>query len=365
MYKILIVEDTLVIREEIFDILSMEGYSVFEAENGRIGYEMALKESPDLIISDILMPDLNGYEMFEKLQEDKKTITIPLIFLSAKGKKEDIRIGMNLGAEDYLTKPINVNYLLDAVKNKIKKKLIIDQKIIDKTAALSSTLKRQKYELDNYAHFISHELKSSLRNVSDLLAWTQEEIENKNIFKDSNNNIPLMGEKVEKMELLLVKIEEFLNITPSSFKDNTINLNAIAKRVIHKIHNPTDIKIRINNELPTLFADENMFERVFEILIQNAVDHINKEKGLIELGCETTEKEYVFSIKDNGVGIDAKYHKKIFKMFESVESTKSTGVGLSIVDKIISNYKGRIFVESSPNRGSIFYFNLPKTNKSA
>jgi len=365
MYKILIVEDTLVIREEVFDILCMEGYTVFQAENGRIGYEMALKESPDLIISDILMPEFNGYEMFEKLQEEKKTMTIPLIFLSAKGKKEDIRTGMNLGAEDYLTKPINVNYLLDAVKNKIKKKLIIDQKIIDETAALSSTLQSQKQELDNYAHFISHELKSSLRNVSDLLVWTQEEFENTNNFEDFNSNIPLMGEKVEKMELLLVKIEEFLNITPASFKDNTINLNAIAKRVIHKIDNPTHIKIRINNELPTLSADENMFERVFEILIQNAVDHINKEKGLIELSCETTEKEYVFSIKDNGIGIDVKYHEKIFKMFEAVESTKSTGVGLSIVDKIISHYKGRVFVESSPNKGTIFYFNLPKTNKSA
>ena len=363
MYKILIVEDTLVIREEVYDILCMEGYTVFQAENGRIGYEMALKDSPDLIISDILMPELNGYEMFEKLQEEKKTMTIPLIFLSAKGKKEDIRTGMNLGAEDYLTKPINVNYLLDAVKNKIKKKLIIDQKIIDETAALSSTLQSQKQELDNYAHFISHELKSSLRNVSDLLVWTQEEFENTNNFE--NSNIPLMGEKVEKMELLLVKIEEFINITPASYKDNTINLNAIAKRVIHKIDNPTHIKIKINNELPTLFADENMFERVFEILIQNAVDHINKEKGLIELGCETTEKEYVFSIKDNGIGIDVKYHEKIFKMFEVVESTKSTGVGLSIVDKIISHYKGKIFVESSPNKGTIFYFNLPKTNKSA
>tara|TARA_B110000902_G_scaffold34542_1_gene36701 strand:- start:4126 stop:5217 length:1092 start_codon:yes stop_codon:yes gene_type:complete len=363
MYKILIVEDTLVIREEVYDILCMEGYTVFQAENGRIGYEMALKDSPDLIISDILMPELNGYEMFEKLQEEKKTMTIPLIFLSAKGKKEDIRTGMNLGAEDYLTKPINVNYLLDAVKNKIKKKLIIDQKIIDETAALSSTLQNQKQELDNYAHFISHELKSSLRNVSDLLVWTQEEFENTNNFE--NSNIPLMGEKVEKMELLLVKIEEFINITPASYKDNTINLNAIAKRVIHKIDNPTHIKIKINNELPTLFADENMFERVFEILIQNAVDHINKEKGLIELGCETTEKEYVFSIKDNGIGIDVKYHEKIFKMFEVVESTKSTGVGLSIVDKIISHYKGKIFVESSPNKGTIFYFNLPKTNKSA
>ena len=363
MHKVLIVEDTIAIREEVIDILKMEGYTVFQAENGRIGFELALKENPDLIISDILMPELNGFMMFKKLQKDKRTRNIPLIFLSAKGEKEDIRKGMNLGAEDYLTKPINVNYLLDAVKNKIKKKLIIDQKIIDETAALSSTLQSQKQELDNYAHFISHELKSSLRNVSDLLVWTQEEFENTNNFE--NSNIPLMGEKVEKMELLLVKIEEFINITPASYKDNTINLNAIAKRVIHKIDNPTHIKIKINNELPTLFADENMFERVFEILIQNAVDHINKEKGLIELGCETTEKEYVFSIKDNGIGIDVKYHEKIFKMFEVVESTKSTGVGLSIVDKIISHYKGKIFVESSPNKGTIFYFNLPKTNKSA
>jgi two-component system sensor histidine kinase/response regulator len=108
-----------------------------------------------------------------------------------------------------------------------------------------------------------------------------------------------------------------------------------------------------------------MFESVFEILIQNAVDHIIKEKGLIELVCETTEKEYVFSIKDNGVGIDAKYHEKIFEMFEAAELTKSTRIGLSIVDKIISHYNGKIFVESSPNKGTIFYFNLPKTNKSA
>jgi two-component system sensor histidine kinase/response regulator len=258
-------------------------------------------------------------------------------------------------------KPTDVNYLLDAVK----KKLIIDQKIIDKTLALSSILQSQKQKLDNYARFISHELKYSPKNVSDLLAWTQEEFENTNTFEDFNSHIPIMGEKVEKMELLLVRIEQYLNITPASSKNNTINLNAIAKRVIHKIGKSTDVKITINNELPTLFADENMFESVFEILIQNAVDHIIKEKGLIELVCETTEKEYVFSIKDNGVGINAKYHEKIFEMFEAAELTKSTRIGLSIVDKIISHYNGKIFVESSPNKGTIFYFNLPKTNKSA
>jgi two-component system sensor histidine kinase/response regulator len=360
MYKILIVEDTLAIREEIFDILVMENYTVFQAENGEIGFEIALKENPDLIISDILMPELNGIEMFEKLQTDKKTIGIPLIFLSAKGEKEDIRKGMNLGAEDYLTKPINVNDLLNAVENKIQKKIIIDQKIIDKTITLSAILQIQRDELDNYAHLISHELKSSLRNVSDLLAWSQEELKETNNLEDSTNTIQLMGEKVEKMELLLVKLEQYKNITNSTFKNTVISSNAIAKLVINEIHIPAHITIKIKNELPVLFADESMLKKVFEILIQNALDHIDKESGFIELECKTTGKDYVFSVKDNGIGIDPKYHKKIFKMFQVIESNKSTGTGLSIVEKIISHYNGKIYVESTPNIETTFYFNLPK-----
>jgi two-component system sensor histidine kinase/response regulator len=360
MYKILIVEDTLAIREEIFDILVMENYTVFQAENGEIGFEIALKENPDLIISDILMPELNGIEMFEKLQTHKKTIGIPLIFLSAKGEKEDIRKGMNLGAEDYLTKPINVNDLLNAVENKIQKKIIIDQKIIDKTITLSAILQIQRDELDNYAHLISHELKSSLRNVSDLLAWSQEELKETNNLEDSTNTIQLMGEKVEKMELLLVKLEQYKNITNSTFKNTVISSNAIAELVINEIHIPAHVTINIKNELPVLFADESMLKKVFEILIQNALDHIDKESGFIELECKTSGKDHVFSVKDNGIGIDPKYHKKIFKMFQVIESNKSTGTGLSIVEKIISHYNGKIYVESTPNIETTFYFNLPK-----
>jgi DNA-binding response OmpR family regulator len=146
-YKILIVEDTLTIREEVCDILEMEGYQVFQAINGKNGFEMTLKEHPDLIISDILMPSVDGFEMFKTLQNHKETMSIPLIFLSAKGEKEDIRIGMNLGAEDYLTKPINVDDLVNAVENKIKKKSIIDQKIIDKTAAISKLLDDHKKQI--------------------------------------------------------------------------------------------------------------------------------------------------------------------------------------------------------------------------
>jgi light-regulated signal transduction histidine kinase (bacteriophytochrome) len=358
MYKVLIIEDTLAIREEIYDILLMEGYEVFQAENGLIGFEIALIEHPDLIISDILMPHLNGFEMFKKLQTNKKTADIPLIFLSAKAEKEDIRIGMNLGAEDYLTKPLNINDLLNAVENKIKKKLIIDQNIIAKTALLSKILQNQKNELNNYSHLISHELKSSLRNISDLLTWSQEDRDETNNFQDSTINFQLMEGKIEKMDLLLIKLEQYNNITSATFKNNIVNLNTITKRVINQINNP-HVKIKITNELPTLFIDGNMMEKVFEILIGNAIANVDKENGLIEIGCETTQKDYIFSIKDNGVGIHEKYHKKIFKMFEVIESTKSLGIGLSIFKKIISHYKGQVSLKSTPNVETTFYFNLP------
>ena len=360
MFKILIVEDTLTIREEIHDILVMEGYTVFEAENGSIGFEIALKKHPDLIISDILMPKLNGFEMYKKLQNNKTTKLIPLIFLSAKAEKSDIRAGMRLGAEDYLTKPIDVEDLLNTVKIKIDKKLLLAQETIDKTTTISAILQQQKKELDNYAQLISHELKTPLRNISDILTWIREELAHPISSENSINSIELLEKKVERMEILLIKLEQYKNIRSSSFKKNKINLNTIAKKVIAKLQVPSHIKIEIKNKLPTLFADEIMLEKVFEILIQNALDHIDKEKGLILLACETTEEDYLFSIKDNGIGIKTKYHEKIFEMFQTIDSNNSTGIGLSIVKKIISYYNGEVKVESKTNKETIFYFSLPK-----
>ena len=339
MYKILIVEDTLSIREEVSDILFMEGYNVFQAQNGKVGFEMALKENPDLIVSDILMPELDGFEMFKKLQKEKKTMTIPLIFLSAKGEKTDIRFGMNLGAEDYLTKPINVNDLMNAVKNKIFKKTIIDQKIIDQTTVLSKTLKQQQHKLDIYSDLISEGLKPSQINVLELLTWTQEELENNNNFEGANSEIN----------------KKWSNLGFTRY--NSINTNTIAEQVIDEIDKPSHITITIDNELPTLFADEHLLEKVFKILIQNAVAHIDKKIGLIALGCETSEKEDVFSIKYDFARMNTVHQEKTVKPFEE---TKSTEIGLNIVKKIISHYKGKIHVKSTPNKETVFYFTIPK-----
>jgi DNA-binding response OmpR family regulator len=345
MHKILIVEDTMAVREEVYDILMMEGYSVFQAKDGLDGYEMALKENPDLIISDILMPVLNGFEMFEKLQNDYKTMSIPLIFLSAKGEKEDVRIGMNLGAEDYLTKPINVNDLVNAAENKIKKKISADQRIIDKTSMLTNTLENQKQQLDTFSDLILDGIKSSQNNILELLVWTQQELDETNNFEVSNNKIDNKWCKLG-----------YIN-------HKRLNTCAIAKLAKDKIHKPSHITITISPELPCIVADEYMLEKVFEILLQNAVDHIQNKIGLIELSCETSEKEYVFSIKYDYLRIQPEYHKNTFEKIQTIESSKSIGVELNIVKKIISHHNGKIYIKSIPNKETIFYFNLPKKAK--
>lgn len=357
MYTVLIVEDTLAVREEIYDILLMEGYGVLQAENGNSGFEIALRKQPDLIISDILMPGLDGFGMFKKLQENQYTLSIPLIFLSAKAEREDVRSGMNLGAEDYLTKPINVTDLLNAIKNKIKKKIERDDKNTEKTASLYKILQNQENELENYSHLISYELKSSLRNISDLLSWSQEDNADTNELTDTSKSFQIMEEKIEEMDHLLAKLEEYNNITTAIFKDRFVNTNTLAQQIVNDIH--TTSPITIKNTLPTLYIDGNMIRKVFEILLENAVEHSDKKECIIDIGCKKTVKEYIFSIKDNGSGIHPKYHRKIFKMFQANESANAIRMGLSIVKKIISHYHGEVSLKSTPGVGTVFYFSIP------
>ena len=121
MKKILIIEDNEGVRENTAEILELANYKVITAENGEIGIEKAKNELPDVIICDIMMPDLDGYEVLEALKNIENTICIPFIFLTSKAEKSDFRRGMNLGADDYLTKPFEERELLEAIKSRLKK----------------------------------------------------------------------------------------------------------------------------------------------------------------------------------------------------------------------------------------------------
>ena len=121
MKKILVIEDDSEMRRNIVIVLQLEQYQPIAAENGRVGVELAKREKPDLILCDVMMPELDGYGVLKALREDTNTTLIPFIFLTAKGEKDDLRSGMNLGADDYITKPVSQADLLKAIEVRLRR----------------------------------------------------------------------------------------------------------------------------------------------------------------------------------------------------------------------------------------------------
>jgi DNA-binding NarL/FixJ family response regulator len=119
MKKILVIEDEPEMRRNLVTVLRLEKYQPLAAENGRLGVELAKREKPDLILCDVMMPAMDGYGVLQALREDAATALIPFVFLTAKGEKDDLRSGMNLGADDYLTKPVAKGELLQAIEARL------------------------------------------------------------------------------------------------------------------------------------------------------------------------------------------------------------------------------------------------------
>jgi CRP-like cAMP-binding protein/CheY-like chemotaxis protein len=141
MKKILLIEDNLEVRENTVEILSLANYNVMSAENGKIGVELAQKEKPDLIICDIMMPELDGYGVLHILSKNEQTAGIPFIFLTAKTEKTDIRKGMNLGADDYLTKPFDDTDLLNAIEARLRKNAMLQKQYDTSPEGLDNFIK--------------------------------------------------------------------------------------------------------------------------------------------------------------------------------------------------------------------------------
>ena len=130
---------------------------------------------------------------------------------------------------------------------------------------------------------------------------------------------------------------------------------------------PPHIHVRIDGELPVVQRDPIRMEQVFQNLIDNAVTYMDKQEGIVKIGCADEETRWKFCVSDNGPGIDRQYHEKIFQIFQTLaprDEHESSGVGLTLVKKIIEQYDGSIWVESEPGKGSTFYFTLPKRGSS-
>ncbi|WP_440881760.1 sensor histidine kinase [Tenacibaculum sp. C7A-26P2] len=228
----------------------------------------------------------------------------------------------------------------------------------DNQKILLKKLEERNEELNNYAHIVSHDLKSPLRNMDALVSWLKED-HIKDFSEDSLKYIELISENISRMESLVSGILEYSTIGIKNFKMSKIDLNTILKDVINHIYIPKNINITVLDDFPSVIGDTHRLQQLFQNLISNSIKYNDKEAGEIEVGFMKTDETYVYYVKDNGKGIEEKYHLKIFNVFQKLESDKnSTGIGLSIVEKIIDRYGGKIWLTSKLKKGTTFFFTL-------
>jgi len=224
-------------------------------------------------------------------------------------------------------------------------------------------LRRTNKELQEFAYITAHDLKTPLRGIGTLTEWLSTDYADK-FDEQGQKHVKMLVERAKRADKLVDSILQYSSAGHLREEQEQVDLNTVLPEIIHEIDPPENIEITVENKLPVLTCEKSHIRQVFQNLLSNAVKHMDKEKGQIKVGCIEEEGFWKFSIADNGPGIDEKYFKKIFKIFQTLspsDETESTGIGLSIAKKIVKMNAGRIWVESNPGEGSTFFFTLPKS----
>ncbi len=347
MSKILVIEDDFYVRVGIVDLLTVEGYEVFDAENGRKGIEYAKKYLPDLIISDILMPEVDGYSVFLEMQKEIATSSIPFIFLTAKAKNSDIRFGMDLGADDYLTKPYKVRDLISAVESKLIRKRYIDKKLDKLNEGIVKNL--------------PHKLRTPLVaviNFSQLIMDNYSDI-NRNEILEMINDINKAGYSLHKIleKFLLFSEIEIINSDKSQLKAlNNLKpiyikdlISTAAGKVINEYGRGKDLKMNLEDAELFIYKEHLIF--VVEELIENACKFSSKGFEIF-VNSHIEDDKFILEITDHGIGIGSENIKEIgiLKQFNRDNLFQpGLGLGLIVVQKIVGLYKGEFNITSEEN----------------
>lgn len=311
-------------------------------------------------ISEIIVNTNNDKRYILDGEKRLSEITVPIIsegkvigVIDAEHKHENFFVKEQLNTIENIASLVSLQ-LKSAINLRERKKTeSINIELLDK-------LKRSNEELHEYAHIVSHDLKSPLRSLAALTSWIK--IDNIETFdKASLQNFDDIEITLETMENLISDILKYSSLDAVVSEEEVVDLDSLVKNLIHVLYVPNTISINILNTLPNVKGDKTKYQQLFQNLIGNAIKFNDKEKGFINIDVEDYNSFYKFSIKDNGIGIQKRHFESIFKIFQSLKKDKnSSGIGLSIVKKIVDIYKGKVWLESELNEGTTFYFTIKK-----
>lgn len=410
---ILIVEDSMVQAELLRRLLVQQGYRVTVASDGADGLAAAKKELPKLIISDITMPVMDGYEMCRAIRLDAALRNIPVILLTMLSDAKNVINGLNAGAGFYVTKPFNEQYLLSLIntimmdppkysEEKIEMELsiggekhqvsagpqqimnlfisiyenavlknselisaqnqlsILNERMEEKTRELEEANK----DLEGFAYSVSHDLRTPLRAIDGFSQQVLKRYEDK-LDDEGKRYLNLVRDNTLKMGQLIDDILAFSRMGRLGMSMAEVNMEGLAREVFDELMrtvNGRDLAVEIK-PLPPAHGDHAILRQVWVNLLGNAIKFTSHNPAAsIQLGSYMEGKENVYFVKDNGAGFDMQYAEKLFGVFQrlhGIDEFEGTGIGLAIVKRIITRHGGRVWAEGKVNKGATFYFALP------
>ncbi|MGF1493231.1 MAG: response regulator [Microcoleaceae cyanobacterium] len=356
MKRILVVEDEQSVREIILDMLEAEAFQAVGAENALVGIELAKENTPDLIICDVMMPGMSGYEMLERLRRDPITEVVPFIFLTARATPTDLRHGMNLGADDYLTKPFTRQELLSTIQTRIQKQETIKQK----TQTQLNQLRTQ------IMFALPHELRTPLNGImsysqillEDFTEMPVDEVEE--MLTDIQHSAQRLNRLV--CNFLLYTDLELLTQDPDRqqrlLQGCIQNPGQLIAQVSQKVavgypERQADLRLSLCPDL-MIHIDENAFRKITEELVDNALK-FSVAGQPIQILSQTVDHQYCLSCVDQGRGMTRQQIAELgaYQQFDrSQYEQQGAGLGLAIVQRLVDLNNGKFMMESAPAQGT-------------
>lgn len=355
METILVVDDTPENIQILDDILTDE-YIVKIALHGEMAIDITKSESPDLILLDIMMPNLDGYEVCRILKSMEDTKDIPIIFITAKNEIEDETKGLDLGAIDYILKPVNPSIVRARVRSHLKLRRAQEQ-----VKRQNEQLKKLLQLREDFVHMAIHDMRSPLCTVLGVNELLKVKVDEKGLefLEYSKNAINTLNSLVNEI-LILARMENDTLLLNRSL----VNLEKLVTMVTDMqmtTAKPKNISFEIDipKQLPLLDVDVKLFQRLLDNLIGNAIKFSPKDNTIVIRIQYLMEKSCVLlQIIDNGPGIPKEERERVFDKYAIVELKKKgvsqVGLGLAFCKMVVESHGGRIYVTGNEPKGSIF-----------
>lgn len=368
--RLLIVDDSEANREMLLRLLNRQGYHASQAQNGRQALEMLAASPFDLVLLDVMLPEADGYEVLSQIRTDATLKHIPVIMISALDDLDSVVRGIEMGAEDYLPRPVNPVLLRARISASLEQKRLRDreQALFEQVQSSYRQLQEAERMRDDLTHMIVHDLRTPLTSLlsglqtlelTDSLTTDQQEL----LALSARGGSTLLGMVNDMLDISKME-EQSLALEYEAIDVTALVDDALLQVALLAQEHELTLERLLAPHLPVLIADAEKLRRTLVNLLGNAIK-FTPSGGRITLAVGFDDVSLTFSVRDTGEGIPPEAFERIFEKFGQVQTRKagyrmSTGLGLTFCKLVAEVHGGRIWVESTMGKGSVFSVRIPR-----